>query len=205
MKKSSIIFITLCVIGCICLTSCLKDDERNGTDQLSNEERVSYFLSMTGTYTGSVTYTDDDDTKQTIDNITAVVSGNGSDSIIVAKAFPNEVIAACIQDSTKIKEALLKTENKDINSVFHFNAIGSVISYKVISESMDFDINYDGKVHKVNILFSSNPPSSGFGIFNASKHQIGFKLEINAIYVDNKTVPLRKIHSFAFEGEKAGM
>ena len=93
MKKSSIIFITLCVIGCICLTSCLKDDERNGTDQLSNEERVSYFLSMTGSYTGSVPYTDDDDTKQTKDNITVVVSGNGSDSIIVAKAFPNEVLA----------------------------------------------------------------------------------------------------------------
>lgn len=199
MKKIKLVTMACCVAA-MGLTSCMNDNDDSGRE-LSKEELAYCLNTVKGTYQGDLIYiaknvkdiSDKTDTLKISWNIV-------NDSTMTIKNFPTRLLAENISDD-KLKAALAEAPNQDIDCLIGFiNA--SPVQYLINPKAPSFNINHDGKDHKIQVAFYANSTGS-FGSFNQTKKVLYMQIVEGAIYMDGKqTAYLTTANPFAFEAAK---
>lgn len=166
MKKFTLLSIIGCFVAALAFTSCNTESSGSSYEPLTQQEITQCFLLTQGSYNGKMIYpavnkanvTDKYDTVQVAWNIR-------TDSTMTIYNFPAKAIAEQIQYNEGLKAALESQPNQDINcSILYY--VKSPIQFIIGPSNLKYNVEYDGKVHDVEINFLWQLPS--FGMYNST-------------------------------------
>lgn len=208
MKVLKPFLMLCCCVAAVSFSSCLNE---NDEPTLKPEERKAAFQVIKGDYTGKLIYADPAKKNTTNKNDTLDVNWRvDTDTTLTVANFPTAPLAAYI-NNTELSKAIAKQPMQKLDcliGIYDNSPITFLINPKVIT----FDkLEYDGKMHKVDIAFYINNRYS-YGVYNnfsnAGKVEktpmMHMQFIIGAVYVDGKlnNELLKKATALVFKGKK---
>lgn len=186
MKTTKFFSFLLCLTTVIGVTSCLNDDDNNNSSkQLSKAEIAQCYLTVGGDYAGKLLYLSKtaDGLSQKVDTIDGTWY-IPTDSTLVITNFPAKVLAAAVSNNTALQEALAAAPARDVKCQMHFIQT-SPVQFLVNPYALEYNLNYGGADHKVQIPFYYENLYS-FGTFDAETRELMVQIIPAAVYVDEK-------------------
>lgn len=181
MKKILSLIMGLAVMAT--LNSCLKDDDNNNNDGLSQEQIHSCYLQMAGEHTGKLIYQKYEDyTNLNLINDSIDVSWTvDSDSIITVHNVPTSALGAQVQ-SNVLKTAIEEAGKVDMR-IFYLPYNTSPVSFMVYPYPVEANVFMSNATHALTIGFATS--SYSWGSYENSKMRM--QLVLYGIYLDDST------------------
>ena len=181
MKNLKLIFLALGCMAALSLTSCLKDDDNNDNNGLSESEISQCYAAVRGSYTGKLLY-ETRDAQNPIDTVDVSWSV-GTDTMLVLSPFPASAVAAQIYD-VELKKALMETEYLSVLKCYlGFYKYDTEVLFYIAPIKADFPVMYKGMTHTLSVYFWSNTYSYGYK--NTKTGDMEAQLVMAAAYIDD--------------------
>ena len=185
MKKFFYTFL-LCTVA-LSLVGCLGDDDKDATVDLEYQTKL-LLADMQGSYSGRLITSNND----TLQNMTWKV-----DTILHAWTLPDTLFAKCITGHDELREALSHDTETEIHAPIIYaqkvNNDASTRAFYLYPKIVQKTLEYGGKSHKVQFVFTHYPYS--FGYHNVNTSMI-FQIVLAYIYEDD--VPLTDFRQTSF-------
>ena len=184
MKTKQLVSIMLGCLTALCVTSCLGDDTSDNNSQTLTKAQIAQcFNTVVGNYTGKLLYeakSSDGYTKK-VDtlNVSWYIP---TDSTLMIVDFPAKAVAEYVSYQP-LKTALAEAPNKMVNCMTWYLET-SPVEFLVNPYTLEYDLEFDGKQHKVHVVFYVNNTYS-FGVYDSSKNMV-MKIIPAVIYVDEQ-------------------
>jgi hypothetical protein len=141
-------------------------------------------MTVAGNYTGKLYY----EAKSSDGYATIVDSLDTSwyiptDSTLIITDFPAKAVAGFVSYQP-LKAALAEAPNKMVNCKTWYLKT-SPIELLVNPYTIEYDLEFDGKQHKVHVVFYANNTYS-FGVYDSGSNSMVVKIIPAVIYVDEK-------------------
>lgn len=181
MKKFLSLIMGLAVMAT--LNSCLKDDDNNNNDGLSQEQIHSCYLQMAGEHTGQLIYQKyEDGSSLKLINDTINISWTvASDSVITVHNVPANVLGAQVQ-SNQLKTAIETAGMTDMK-VYYIPYNTSPVSFMVYPNPVKVNVFMSNATHSVTFGFATSTYS--WGSYEDSKMRI--QMVLYGVYLDDST------------------
>lgn len=185
MKTKQLVSIMIGCLTALCVTSCLGDDTSESDSQTLTKAQIAQcFMTVAGNYTGKLYY----EVKSSDGYATIVDSLDTSwyistDSTLIITDFPAKVVAELVSYQP-LKAALAEAPNKMVNCKTWYLKT-SPIELLVNPYTIEYDLEFDGKQHKVHVVFYANNTYS-FGVYDSGSNSMVVKIIPAVIYVDEK-------------------
>ena len=185
MKTKQLVSIMIGCLTALCVTSCLGDDTSESDSQTLTKAQIAQcFMTVAGNYTGKLYY----EAKSSDGYATIVDSLDTSwyiptDSTLIITDFPAKVVAEFVSYQP-LKAALAEAPNKMVNCKTWYLKT-SPIELLVNPYTIEYDLEFDGKQHKVHVVFYANNTYS-FGVYDSGSNSMVVKIIPAVIYVDEK-------------------
>lgn len=185
MKTKQLVSIMIGCLTVLCVTSCLGDDTSESDSQTLTKAQIAQcFMTVAGNYTGKLYY----EAKSSDGYATIVDSLDTSwyiptDSTLIITDFPAKVVAELVSYQP-LKAALAEAPNKMVNCKTWYLKT-SPIELLVNPYTIEYDLEFDGKQHKVHVVFYANNTYS-FGVYDSGSNSMVVKIIPAVIYVDEK-------------------
>ena len=185
MKTKQLVSIMIGCLTALCVTSCLGDDTSESDSQTLTKAQIAQsFMTVAGNYTGKLYY----EAKSSDGYATIVDSLDTSwyiptDSTLIITDFPAKVVAELVSYQP-LKAALAEAPNKMVNCKTWYLKT-SPIELLVNPYTIEYDLEFDGKQHKVHVVFYANNTYS-FGVYDSGSNSMVVKIIPAVIYVDEK-------------------
>ncbi len=176
------------MFGCLtalCVTSCLGDDTSDNDSQTLTKAQIAQcFQTVAGSYSGYLYYE-----AKSNDGYTTVVDSLGAswyiptDSTLIITDFPAKALAEYVSYQP-LKAALAEAPDKMVNCKTWYLKT-SPIELLVNPYTIEYDLEFDGKQHKVHVVFYANNTYS-FGVYDSGSNSMVVKIIPAVIYVDEK-------------------
>ena len=164
-------------------TSCLKDDDNNNNEGLSQEQIHSCYLQMAGEHTGKLIYQKYEDyTNLNLINDSIDVTWTvDSDSIITVHNVPTSALGAQVQ-SNVLKTAIEEAGKTDMK-VYYLPYNTSPVSFMVYPNPVKVNVFMSNATRTVTIGFATS--SYSWGSYENSKMRM--QLVLYGVYLDDST------------------
>lgn len=185
MKTKQLVSIMLGCLTALCVTSCLGDDTSDNNSQTLTKAQIAQcFNTVVGNYTGKLLYeakSSDGYTKQ-VDtlNVSWYIP---TDSTLMIVDFPAKAVAEYVSYQP-LKTALAEAPNKMVNCMTWYLET-SPVEFLVNPYTIEYDLEFDGKQHKVHVVFYANNTYS-FGVYDSEEKMMMLKIIPAMLYVDEK-------------------
>ena len=185
MKTKQLVSIMLGCLTALCVTSCLGDDTSDNNSQTLTKAQIAQcFNTVVGNYTGKLLYeakASDGYTKQ-VDtlNVSWYIP---TDSTLMIVDFPAKAVAEYVSYQP-LKTALAEAPNKMVNCMTWYLET-SPVEFLVNPYTIEYDLEFDGKQHKVHVVFYANNTYS-FGVYDSEEKMMMLKIIPAMLYVDEK-------------------
>ena len=185
MKTKQLISIMFGCLAAMCVTSCLGDDTSDSDSQTLTKAQIAQcYQTIAGSYSGFLYY----EAKSSDGYTTVVDSLDASwyiptDSTLIITDFPAKALAEHVSYQP-LKAALAEAPNKMVNCKTWYLET-SPIEFLVNPYTIEYDLEFDGKQHKVNVVFYANNTYS-FGVYDSGEKSMVVKIIPALIYVDDK-------------------
>lgn len=185
MKTKQLVSIMIGCLTALCVTSCLGDDTSESNSQTLTKAQIAQcFMTVAGNYTGKLYY----EAKSSDGYATIVDSLDTSwyipsDSTLIITDFPAKAVAGFVSYQP-LKAALAEAPNKMVNCKTWYLKT-SPIELLVNPYTIEYDLEFDGKQHKVHVVFYANNTYS-FGVYDSGSNSMVVKIIPAVIYVDEK-------------------
>ena len=185
MKTKQLVSIMIGCLTVLCVTSCLGDDTSESDSQTLTKAQIAQcFMTVAGNYTGKLYY----EAKSSDGYATIVDSLDTSwyiptDSTLIITDFPAKAVAELVSYQP-LKAALAEAPNKMVNCKTWYLKT-SPIELLVNPYTIEYDLEFDGKQHKVHVVFYANNTYS-FGVYDSGSNSMVVKIIPAVIYVDEK-------------------
>ena len=185
MKTKQLVSIMIGCLTALCVTSCLGDDTSESDSQTLTKAQIAQcFMTVAGNYTGKLYY----EAKSSDGYATIVDSLDTSwyiptDSTLIITDFPAKAVAGFVSYQP-LKAALAEAPNKMVNCKTWYLKT-SPIELLVNPYTIEYDLEFDGKQHKVHVVFYANNTYS-FGVYDSGSNSMVVKIIPAVIYVDEK-------------------
>ena len=176
------------MFGCLtalCVSSCLGDDTSESDSQTLTKAQIAQcFQTVAGNYTGKLYYE-----AASSDGYTTIVDSLDAswyiptDSTLIITDLPAKALAEYVSYKP-LKTALAEAPNKMVNCKTWYLET-SPIEFLVNPYTIEYDLEFDGKQHKVNVVFYANNTYS-FGVYDSGEKSMVVKIIPALIYVDDK-------------------
>ena len=198
MKTSKILTVALLGLVTMAFTACNSD---NDVRTLTKQEIAQCFNTVRGSYNGELIYkSENKNNPRDVTDTVAIKWTIGTDSTLVIEQFPSKVLALNVTN-TELKQALEAGPNQDVKCRIGFIET-SPVGFLINPSAPSFDLNYGGKVHKVQVAFMGNNYSS-FGQYTTAKKTLVMQIIEGAIFVDNnRTEFLKQPIGFVLQAKK---
>ena len=185
MKTKQLISIMFGCLTALCVTSCLGDDTSESDSQTLTKAQIAQcFQTVAGNYTGKLYYE-----AASSDGYTKIVDSLDAswyiptDSTLIITDLPAKALAEYVSYKP-LKTALAEAPNKMVNCKTWYLET-SPIEFLVNPYTIEYDLEFDGKQHKVNVVFYANNTYS-FGVYDSGEKSMVVKIIPALIYVDDK-------------------
>lgn len=185
MKTKQLVSIMIGCLTALCVTSCLGDDTSDNDSQTLTKAQIAQcFQTVAGSYSGYLYYE-----AKSNDGYTTVVDSLGAswyiptDSTLIITNFPAKALAEYVSYQP-LKAALAEAPNKMVNCKTWYLKT-SPIELLVNPYTIEYDLEFDGKQHKVHVVFYANNTYS-FGVYDSGSNSMVVKIIPAVIYVDEK-------------------
>ena len=185
MKTKQLVSIMIGCLTALCVTSCLGDDTSDNDSQTLTKAQIAQcFQTVAGSYSGYLYYE-----AKSNDGYTTVVDSLGAswyiptDSTLIITDFPAKALAEYVSYQP-LKAALAEAPNKMVNCKTWYLKT-SPIELLVNPYTIEYDLEFDGKQHKVHVVFYANNTYS-FGVYDSGSNSMVVKIIPAVIYVDEK-------------------
>ena len=185
MKTKQLVSIMIGCLTALCVTSCLGDDTSESDSQTLTKAQIAQcFMTVAGSYSGYLYYE-----AKSNDGYTTVVDSLGAswyiptDSTLIITDFPAKALAEYVSYQP-LKAALAEAPNKMVNCKTWYLKT-SPIELLVNPYTIEYDLEFDGKQHKVHVVFYANNTYS-FGVYDSGSNSMVVKIIPAVIYVDEK-------------------
>lgn len=185
MKTKQFVSIMFGCLTALCVTSCLGDDTSDNDSQTLTKAQIAQcFQTVAGSYSGYLYYE-----AKSNDGYTTVVDSLGAswyiptDSTLIITDFPAKALAEYVSYQP-LKAALAEAPNKMVNCKTWYLKT-SPIELLVNPYTIEYDLEFDGKQHKVHVVFYANNTYS-FGVYDSGSNSMVVKIIPAVIYVDEK-------------------
>ena len=185
MKTKQFVSILFGCLTALCVTSCLGDDTSDSNSQTLTKAQIAQcFNTVAGKYTGKLLYE-----AKSLDGYTTKVDTLDAswyiptDSTLIITDFPAKAVAEYVSYQP-LKAALAEAPNKTINCMTWYLET-SPIEFLVNPYTIEYDLEFDGKQHKVHVVFYANNTYS-FGVYDSEAKNMVMKIIPAIIYVDEK-------------------
>ena len=185
MKTKQLVSIMLGCLTALCVTSCLGDDTSDNNSQTLTKAQIAQcFNTVVGNYTGKLLYeakSSDGYTKK-VDtlNVSWYIP---TDSTLMIVDFPAKAVAEYVSYQS-LKTALAEAPNKMVNCMTWYLET-SPVEFLVNPYTIEYDLEFDGKQHKVHVVFYANNTYS-FGVYDSEEKMMMLKIIPAMLYVDEK-------------------
>ena len=185
MKTKQLVSIMLGCLTALCVTSCLGDDTSDNNSQTLTKAQIAQcFNTVVGNYTGKLLYeakSSDGYTKK-VDtlNVSWYIP---TDSTLMIVDFPAKAVAEYVSYQP-LKTALAEAPNKMVNCMTWYLET-SPVEFLVNPYTIEYDLEFDGKQHKVHVVFYANNTYS-FGVYDSEEKMMMLKIIPAMLYVDEK-------------------
>ena len=185
MKTKQLVSIMIGCLTALCVTSCLGDDTSESDSQTLTKAQIAQcYQTIAGSYSGFLYY----EAKSSDGYATIVDSLDTSwyiptDSTLIITDFPAKVVAGFVSYQP-LKAALAEAPNKMVNCKTWYLKT-SPIELLVNPYTIEYDLEFDGKQHKVHVVFYANNTYS-FGVYDSGSNSMVVKIIPAVIYVDEK-------------------
>ena len=176
------LFMIICSVAAICLTSCYYDSD-NEYHEITPQEIGQCFTAVKGNYTGKLLFdlnnpNDPKDRTDTLDIAWSVTA----DTMFNVKEFPQAVFLDRIADP-ELKEAVEQAAPAPLIARLAFYQINP-ISFLVYPASVVYNIEYEGATHKASLAFWINTPHS-YGLYDTTNKTFQIQLMGAGLYLDD--------------------
>lgn len=185
MKTKQLVSIMFGCLTALCVTSCLGDDTIDDDSQTLTKAQIAQcFQTVAGNYTGYLYYE-----AKSSDGYTMIVDSLEAswyiptDSTLIFTDFPAKALAENVSYQP-LKAALAEAPNKMVNCKTWYLET-SPIEFLVNPYTIEYDLEYDEKQHKVQVVFYTNNTYS-FGVYDSGEKNMVVKIIPALIYVDGK-------------------
>lgn len=185
MKTKQFVSIMFGCLTALCVTSCLGDDTSDNDSQTLTKAQIAQcFQTVAGSYSGYLYYE-----AKSNDGYTTVVDSLGAswyiptDSTLIITDFPAKAVAEYVTYQP-LKTALAEAPNKVVNCKTWYLET-SPVEFLVNPYTIEYDLEFDGKQHKVHVVFYANNTYS-FGVYDSGSNSMVVKIIPAVIYVDEK-------------------
>ena len=185
MKTKQLVSIMFGCLTALCVTSCLGDDTSDNNSQTLTKAQIAQcFQTVVGNYTGKLLYeakSSDGYTKK-VDtlNVSWYIP---TDSTLMIVDFPAKAVAEYVSYQP-LKTALAEAPNKMVNCMTWYLET-SPVEFLVNPYTIEYDLEFDGKQHKVHVVFYANNTYS-FGVYDSEEKMMMLKIIPAMLYVDEK-------------------
>ena len=185
MKTKQLVSIMIGCLTALCVTSCLGDDTSESDSQTLTKAQIAQcFQTVAGSYSGYLYY----EAKSNDGYTTVVDSLDASwyihtDSTLIITDFPAKAVAEYVTYQP-LKTALAEAPNKVVNCKTWYLET-SPVEFLVNPYTIEYDLEFDGKQHKVHVVFYANNTYS-FGVYDSAEKSMVVKIIPAVIYVDEK-------------------
>lgn len=181
MKNLKMIFLAIGCMAAVSLTSCLKSDDDNNDNGLSQAEISECFAAVRGSYTGKLVY-ETRNVQSPTDTVD--VSWNvGSDTLLVLRPFPANAVASQIND-VNLKKAVEGTDYlSELKCYLGFYKYDTNVMFYIAPMKVEFPIFYKNATHTLSVYFWSSAYSYGYK--NTKTGDMEAQLVMAAAYLDD--------------------
>ena len=205
MKTKQLVSIMFGCLTALCVTSCLGDDTTDNDSQTLTKAQIAQcFQTVAGNYTGYLYYE-----ARSSDGYTTIVDSLEAswyiptDSTLIFTDFPAKAVAENVSYQP-LKEALAEAPNKMVKCKTWYLET-SPIEFLVNPYTIEYDLEFDGKQHKVHVVFYANNTYS-FGVYDSGAKNMVVKIIPALIYVDeNQTSYLNSSQLIFFSSSHAAI
>ena len=167
------LFMIICSVAAICLTSCYYDSD-NEYHEITPQEIGQCLTAVKGNYTGKLLFdlnnpNDPKDRTDTLDIAWSVTA----DTMFNVKEFPQAVFLDRIADP-ELKEAVEQAAPAPLIARLAFYQINP-ISFLVYPASVVYNIEYKGATHKASLAFWINT-SYSYGLYDTTNKTFQMQL-----------------------------
>lgn len=193
MNKMKFLSVVAVCLTAMAFVACNSDDE---LPTLTKEEVAQRFQIIKGNYDGEMVYAlSGEGTSNFVTDTLDVKWEIATDSSFVVKNFPTKALTVNITDKD-LKQALTEVAPRDLNCRYFFTATNS-IQFFVNPFSLEYDLTYGEKSHKVKATFYVNNYSS-YGAWSTTKSALYMQIVMAGIFVDGGTTNMLSKNSVAF-------
>ena len=185
MKTKQLVSIMFGCLTALCVSSCLGDDTSESDSQTLTKAQIAQcFQTVAGNYTGKLYYE-----AASSDGYTTIVDSLDAswyiptDSTLIITDLPAKALAEYVSYKP-LKTALAEAPNKMVNCKTWYLET-SPIEFLVNPYTIEYDLEFDGKQHKVHVVFYINNTYS-FGVYDSAEKSMVVKIIPALIYVDDK-------------------
>ena len=185
MKTKQLVSIMFGCLTALCVSSCLGDDTSESDSQTLTKAQIAQcFQTVAGNYTGKLYYE-----AASSDGYTTIVDSLDAswyiptDSTLIITDLPAKALAEYVSYKP-LKTALAEAPNKMVNCKTWYLET-SPVEFLVNPYTIEYDLEFDGKQHKVNVVFYANNTYS-FGVYDSGEKSMVVKIIPALIYVDDK-------------------
>ena len=176
------LFMIICSVAAICLTSCYYDSD-NEYHEITPQEIGQCLTAVKGNYTGKLLFdlnnpNDPKDRTDTLDIAWSVTA----DTMFNVKEFPQAVFLDRIADP-ELKEAVEQAAPAPLIARLVFYQINP-ISFMVYPASVVYNIEYNGGTHKASLAFWINT-SYSYGLYDTTNKTFQMQLMGAGLYLDD--------------------
>ena len=176
------LFMIICSVAAICLTSCYYDSD-NEYHEITPQEIGQCLTAVKGNYTGKLLFdlnnpNDPKDRTDTLDIAWSVTA----DTMFNVKEFPQAVFLDRIADP-ELKEAVEQAAPAPLIARLVFYQINP-ISFMVYPASVVYNIEYEGATHKASLAFWINT-SYSYGLYDTTNKTFQMQLMGDGLYLDD--------------------
>lgn len=176
------LFMIICSVAAICLTSCYYDSD-NEYHEITPQEIGQCFTAVKGNYTGKLLFdlnnpNDPKDRTDTLDIAWSVTA----DTMFNVKEFPQAVFLDRIADP-ELKKAVEQAAPAPLIARLAFYQINP-ISFLVYPASVVYNIEYEGATHKASLAFWINT-SYSYGLYDTTNKTFQMQLMGAGLYLDD--------------------
>jgi hypothetical protein len=199
MKFLKFLPILGCCLAAVTFTSCNSDDDY---PSLTPEEVNQAFMAVKGNYEGDFIYLDPEAADKEDKTDTLAVSWEiDTDSTMTINNFPAAPLAMHITDATLAK-AIAEQPDQPLKCHIGFYSV-SPVGFLINPEAAEYEVEYDGKTHKVQVAFYLSTPYS-YGAYSTTSKNMQMQIVVAGIYVDKElnTSLLKNAVAFGIEYKK---
>ena len=156
MKTKQLVSIMFGCLTALCVSSCLGDDTSESDSQTLTKAQIAQcFQTVAGNYTGKLYYE-----AASSDGYTTIVDSLDAswyiptDSTLIITDLPAKALAEYVSYKP-LKTALAEAPNKMVNCKTWYLET-SPVEFLVNPYTIEYDLEFDGKQHKVNVVFYAN-------------------------------------------------